>query len=143
MKRYTSSQALIVVLVGAVLLWVCLYRFVLPSLIGGQRAKVPMTRMAEEQFLRAMEKFREMYGSYPAGDEIGILKALAGNNAGRVRLLNLSIHNTNKLGQYIDPWRIPYRVAVGATNVTIQSAGNDKVFGDTDDIIMNSSNALQ
>ena len=143
MKRYSSSQALVIVLVGSALLWTCLNQFVFPHLIGSERAKVPMSKAAERLFLTAMESFRTEFGSYPAGDEATILKALAGDNAKEIRFLNLSVTTTNKLGQYTDPWKMPYRLIATATNITIQSAGDNKKFDDADDIIMSSGSVLQ
>jgi hypothetical protein len=65
---------------------------------------------------------------------------LAGDNPRKNRFLILNIQTTNKIGRYVDPWKTPYKFNCTATNVRIQSAGINKVFGDTDDVIMTSTN---
>ena len=52
---------------------------------------------------------------------------------------NQSLFRTNVSGEVSDIWQIPYRIElVAPTNFIIRSAGKDKTFGDSDDIIFNS-----
>ena len=55
-------------------------------------------------------------------------------------LRRVPANQTNVQGQILDLWEIPYRITVIApTNLIIQSAGPDKIFGTKDDIIFNSA----
>jgi hypothetical protein len=142
MKQFGLKQSVVIVVAGLVLVWLCL-TFASPYLVGHRLAKVPLARLEEAQFLFAMENFKTEFGNYPAGDETIILKALAGDNAKRIRFLNLSDNTTNRLGQYIDPWKTPYRFHTTVTNIRIHSAGINKAFGDMDDISTISTNIFR
>jgi len=96
--------------------------------------------MEEALFLSAMESFRHEYGSFPSGNSAEILKVLVGDNPKKICFLSLETHSKNQFGQYIDPWQIPFRIILTPTNITIQSAGKNGVFGDADDISMTSTN---
>ncbi len=139
MKWYNIRQSTMILVIGFALLWMCLYVFVFPHLVGGGPAKVPLTRDAERQFLLAMEVFKSEFGTYPSGDETNIVRVLAGNNPKKTTFLNLNAR-TNALGQYVDAWKVPYKFRWNATNVVMQSAGIDQVFDDADDIVLSSTN---
>ncbi len=143
MKEYNLKQSVVIIVVGFALLWACLYCFVFPFLVGGGPAKVPLTKNAERQFLLAMEGFKNAFGSYPSGNEASIVKMLAGDNPKTNCFLILNSQTTNKIGQYVDPWKTPYKFNCTARKVTIQSAGINKMFGDADDVFMTSTNIFQ
>jgi Type II secretion system (T2SS), protein G len=112
---------------------------ILPMLAGGGPAKVPRARSDERQLLLSMEICKQEFGSYPTGENATIMKLLAGDNAKKMKFINLGILSTNAAGQFVDPWKIPYKIISDGTNcVIITSAGIDQKFGNADDIIFNS-----
>lgn len=139
MKEYNLKQSVVIVVAGFALLWMCLYFFIFPFLVGGGPAKIPRARMEERQLLLSMQNYRDTFGSYPAGEVTNILRTLGGENPKKLKFINLGIQSTNASGEFIDPWKTPYRIVFDGTNrVTISSAGIDRVFGDADDIIFSS-----
>jgi hypothetical protein len=133
MKEYNLKQSVLIVIVGSALLWLCLYVFVFPHLAGGGPAKVPLTRSDEKQLFLSIENYKQTFGNYPTGENASIVKALAGNYP------HLTFNPTNENGEFVDPWKIPYKFVFDGTNsFTILSAGIDQKFGDADDIIFNS-----
>lgn len=85
-----------------------------------------------------MEIFKQEFGDYPVGKNSDIVNALAGNNPKKIVFLNFrrSAENPNEM---VDPWETPYKIEFfQQTNFVIRSAGRNKFFGDTDDIVFNS-----
>jgi hypothetical protein len=71
--------------------------------------------------------YKYEFGSYPIGDYAQVLKKLFGDDPQKIEFLR------------VDPWGTPYAINFLSTNsFIISSAGKDKKFGDTDDIIYNS-----
>ncbi len=91
-----------------------------------------------------MENYRGKFGSYPSGGNAQIMNALMGSNPEKFMFIELGVHSTNRSGEFIDPWRTPYRITLDGTNgVVIRSAGINKIFGDKDDITITRSDMLK
>ena len=116
---------LLVVLIAAVFL---------PSLFNGP-AEPPVSAvdMEMKNFLLAMQSYQSHFGGYPSGENGEILQALLGDNPRQTGFLALATRNTNSSGQFVDPWGTPFHITV-ESNLTICSAGPNRVFGDKDDI---------
>jgi hypothetical protein len=139
MKEYNLKQSIVIVIVGLALLWVCLYCFVFPFLVGGGPENVSRARFDESQLGAGMEEYKSIFGDYPIGENVSVVRALARDNPKKLLLLNLGVNSTNKNGEFIDPWKTPYKIVFNGTNCfTIFSAGPNQSFGDQDDIIFNS-----
>ena len=139
MKEYNLKQSVVIVIVGLTLLWVCLYSFVFPFLVGGGPGKVPRARSDESQLGAGIKEYKSVFGNYPTGENASVVRALVGDNPKKLLLLNLGVNSTNKNGELIDPWKTPYKIVFdGANSFNIFSAGPDQTFGDKDDIIFNS-----
>jgi hypothetical protein len=140
MKEYNLKQSIVIVFVGLALLWVCLYCFVFPFLVGGGPAKVPRARSDESQLGAGIKEYKSVFGNYPTGKNANVVRALAGNNPKKLLLFYLGVNSTNINGELIDPWKTPYKIVFDVTNncFTIFSAGPNQTFGDKDDIIFNS-----
>jgi len=139
MKEYNLKQSIVIVFVGLALLWVCLYCFVFPFLVGGGPGRVPRARLDESQLGAGMEEYKSVFGNYPTGENASVVRALGGDNPKKLLLLNLGVNSTNKNGELIDPWKTPYKIVFDGTNCfTIFSAGPNQTFGDKDDIVFNS-----
>jgi len=120
-----------------------LYYFVFQLLNAGgpAPANVALARSDERQLYLSIENYKQAFGSYPTGENASIVRALAvaGDNPQKLRLFYLSINSTNESGEFIDPWKTPYKIVFDGTNrVKIYSAGIDRIFGNADDIIFNS-----
>ena len=86
-----------------------------------------------------IENYQNEFGSYPTGDSMQILKKLLGDNPQKIKFLRPENMSLNQAGEFLDPWGTPYVISFSSTNsFVISSAGKDKIFGDTDDIIFNS-----
>lgn len=74
----------------------------------------------------------------PATDNKTLAAALLGDNPRHIVFLALTPSQLNADHEIIDQWGTPFRVSLqGGTGVRIVSAGPDKVFGTSDDVISN------
>jgi len=138
-KEYNFKQSAAIVVVGFALLWACLSEFVFPFLVGGGPANVSRARSDERQLLLGIEHYKREFGTYPAGENASIVRALAGDNPKKLRLIHLNANSTNESGEFTDPWKMPYKIAFDGTNrVTVSSAGINRSFGNKDDIVFHS-----
>lgn len=88
----------------------------------------------------AIASYATVFQSYPTGENAAVIKALAGENPQHVKFLNLETNSTNRDGQLVDLWNTPYKISFNSTNsFTIVSAGENRLFGDADDIVFDSS----
>ncbi len=139
MKEYNLKQSVVIVVVGFALLWVCLYTFVFPFLVGGGPAKIPRARMDEKQLGLGIENYKQVFGNYPYGENSNIVRVLTGDNLQKTVFLNFK-RSTQRPNEMVDPWETPYQINFfQQTNFIIRSAGKNKVFGDADDIVFNSA----
>jgi len=100
----------------------------------------PKVQIEMRSLLGALQYYQAEYGKYPSGNSSEILKALLGNNPKMKLFLVVPARSTNSTGQFIDPWGTPYEIIFEPTNrVTIRSAGENKTFGDKDDVTMKTS----
>ena len=137
-KDYNLKQSIIIIAAGCALLLVVLYLFT-PILAGGHRDNASVTRLEEAQLADAINLYANALKQYPAGENASVTKALLGENPQHLIFLNLDANSTNQQGEVIDLWNTPYKITFNFTNsFTISSAGNDRVFGSTDDIVFDS-----
>jgi len=143
MKDFNLKQSIMIVAGGCGLALVGVYFFT-SFLSGSARGKVATTRSEEGQLANAIAQYAIVFQKYPSSDNAALTKNLTGDNPQQLTLLTLAESSTNKDGQLVDIWSTPYKFAFISTNsFTIISAGEDKTFGDTDDVVFNSiSNAL-
>src|SRR6185312_16066468 len=143
MKDYTLKQSIIIVAGGCGLVLVCIYLFA-PFFGGSSHSLVATTQSEEAQLANAIAQYNVVFHKYPANDNAGLTKNLTGNNPQQLTLLTLSESSTNKDGQMVDVWGTPYKFVFKSTNsFTITSAGENRTFGDTDDVVFDSvSNSL-
>jgi Type II secretion system (T2SS), protein G len=91
------------------------------------------TKVEIQMFLQAMETYQLVYGTYPSGSASNIIRCLKGDNSEKLCVLAMKSSRTN--GEILDVWGTPYKISVGPTNqVSIRSAGKNRVFGDKDDL---------
>ena len=132
-----TKTILICVLVGLIIF------LAVPILLprwGHRERGEPLVKIEMRSLLGALQYYEAEYDEYPSGSSSGILQALLGNNPKKKVFLSIPERSTNNTGEFVDPWRTPYRIIVESTNrVTIQSAGMNRIFGDNDDITMSTS----
>lgn len=139
MKDYTVKQSLMIVVGGCGLVLVAIYLFA-PFFSGSARGSASTTRTEEAQLANAIAQYAVVFHNYPTNDNAGLTKNLTGDNPQQLRLINLSESSTNKDGQMVDIWSTPYKFTFNSTNsFIITSAGENRTFGDTDDIVFNSA----
>jgi hypothetical protein len=103
------------------------------------RSKSVRCRVNLMMLRSGIENYQNEFGSYPTGDSMQILKKLLGDNPQKIKFLRPENMSLNQAGEFLDPWGTPYVISFSSTNsFVISSAGKDKIFGDTDDIIFNS-----
>jgi hypothetical protein len=143
MKDYTVKQSLIIVAAGCCLLVIALYLFT-PLFSVAQRSKADTTRLEEAELANAISRYAEEFQKFPTNDNAGLTKTLTGDNPQQLLFLNLVASSTNQDGRLVDLWSTPYKFTFVSTNrFTITSAGDNRMFGDTDDIVFDSiSNSL-
>jgi len=137
-SEWKISWGFIRLLLIGFLLSIFLWYFVLPRLAGGGPAKIPRALMDEEQLDLGIENYKQVFGSYPTGENSNIVNLLTGNNPQKTVFLNFR-RSTEHPNEMVDPWETPYKIEFSQrTNFIIRSAGKNKFFGDTDDIVFNS-----
>jgi hypothetical protein len=107
-------------------------------------AKIAKTRIEEESAATALKAYSTTYGNLPIGDAESVERILGGEdlfgkNPQKIMFLiyQRSVEFSNRM---VDAWGTPYHIEFfQQTNFIIHSAGKDKIFGDTDDIIFNSA----
>jgi hypothetical protein len=95
------------------------------------------TRSEIRQLDLLLDEYVKANGMLPAGDNVSIVTALAAMLTNEPVLL--ASWEINAQGATVDAWETPLQIqTVGTTNFSIRSAGQNKKFGDKDDIIFNS-----
>ncbi len=84
-----------------------------------------------ENLFTALQKYKERVGSYPAGSNLEIAKALNGSNSKNVIVLISARMERNDKGEFIDPWGTPLRIYFSDNGVLIRSAGPNRRFDDS------------
>ena len=139
MKDYTVKQSLIIVAAGCGLLVIALY-LITPLFSVAQRSKADTTRLEEAELANAISRYTAEFQQFPTNDNAGLTKTLTGDNPQQLLFLNLVASSTNQDGRLVDLWSTPYKFTFVSTNrFTITSAGDNRMFGDTDDIVFDSS----
>jgi hypothetical protein len=127
MKFQMKLKELIIIFViisAGLILWGML----LPAETGPTLNKNARCRVALMMRLKAeIKKYQYEFGSYPTGDYAQVLKKLFGDDPQNYEFLR------------VDPWGTPFAINFLSTNsFVISSAGQNKIFGDADDIVFNS-----
>ena len=142
MKDYTLKQSIMIVAGGCGLVLVAIYLFA-PFFGSAASSKTVTTRNEEQQLADAIAQYDVVFHKYPANDNSTLTRNLTGDNPKQLTLLNLMESSTNKDGQMIDVWGTPYQFTFNSTNsFAIRSAGENHMFGDTDDVVFSVTNNL-
>ncbi|MBI3851981.1 MAG: hypothetical protein HY298_17120 [Verrucomicrobia bacterium] len=86
-------------------------------------------------FLAAMTNYANTYGTLPKGNAATVFASLSGENPNKIVFLAVGAKQINSAGQFVDSWGTPFQILMTNQNVVvISSAGQNRAFGDADDI---------
>ena len=123
-RRGVQILAILVVMIGAVWLWLTVSRWLAARPVRAFHAEV-------DSLFEAFHKYREYVGRYPEGSNADIVKALTGNNSKKVIILAVKKENLNAKGEVVDPWGTPLKIYFADHEVLLRSAGPNRVFEDS------------
>lgn len=100
-------------------------------------------RKDEAELGAAIKNYKNTHAKFSPGTGADIIKPLRGDNAERIqRIQFLVVHprRVNPRGAYFDPWVTSYSIEFPSSDhFEISSAGEDKLPGTKDDIILDST----
>ena len=84
-----------------------------------------------------MFQYRRKYGDFPRGENWEIANMLRGKTSpDHYVFLNWPQPSLGPNGEFLDPWKLPYKIEITDKSIKIISAGPNKTFGDKDDTIL-------
>src|SRR5690348_16184224 len=86
---------------------------------------------SSENLIMGLQQYREFVGSYPAGNNAAITKALLGQSEKKVLILAVRRADMNDKGEIVDPWGTPLQFYFSHNEVMIRSAGPNKAWEDS------------
>jgi len=98
---------------------------------GIENAKTIQFNKDVDNLFIALQKYKEVVGGYPAGNNSDISRALKGANSKNLIILSGNKENLNDKGEYIDPWGTPLRIYFTKDSVLVRSAGPNRRFDDS------------
>lgn len=83
-----------------------------------------------DNLILGIQQYKEFVGSYPAGNNAGIARALLGQTEKKVLILAVRRSDLNDKGEIMDPWGTPLQFYFSHNEVLIRSAGPNKAWED-------------
>ncbi len=88
--------------------------------------------------IMALHSYESEYGVLPTGNSSNVIRALSGENPKKIIFL-VYPQMVERPNEMVDPWLTPYEINfLQKTNFVVRSAGKNKTFGNSDDVIFNS-----
>lgn len=84
-----------------------------------------------ENLFIGLQQFKEYVGSYPAGNNAEIVKAMMGQNPKNLIILVGRKSDMNSKGEIVDPWGTPLRIYFSPNGILVRSAGPNRRFDDS------------
>lgn len=84
-----------------------------------------------DNLIMGIQQYKEFVGTYPAGNNVSIAKALLGQSEKKVLILAVRKSDINDKGEILDPWGTPLQFYFSDSEVMIRSAGPNKVWEDS------------
>lgn len=82
----------------------------------GRSDRIPATQVAASHEVTALHtalvQYFAEFGSAPVGSQAAIIKTLRGENPRQMVLLEVRGRSLSKSGEFLDPWKHPYRIDV-------------------------------
>ncbi len=99
--------------------------------LKGPESKTARFNAEADNLILGLQQYREFVGSYPAGNNIAIAKALLGQTDKKVLILAVRKSDLNEKGEILDPWGTPVRFFFSENEVMIRSAGPNRIWEDS------------
>ena len=98
-----------------------------------RRASSKIAEFNEEanNLLLGLQKYKEITGVYPAGNNLDVARALSGQSPTKVVVILATKIPRNNKGEFLDPWDTPLQFYFSGNSVLIRSAGPNKVWEDS------------
>jgi hypothetical protein len=93
--------------------------------------KVAKFNSDADNLILGIQQYREFVGSYPAGNNVAIAKALLGQTEKKVLILAVRKSDINDKGEILDPWGTPLQFYFSHNEVMLRSAGPNRVWEDS------------
>src|SRR5262245_39841792 len=107
----------------------------LPSSPSNQTT-IKMCRIEMRSLITAANMYLQEYGTYPNWKQMEVVMRLRGDNPRQIVFLHVSSGHFDSRKGFLDPWGTPFQIAAQpGTNLIIRSAGKNRRFDDTDDIV--------
>ena len=87
----------------------------------------------------AITNYSDTFGSLAEKENAAVVTALTGQNPGKIIFIAVNKDRLDASGCYLDCWRTPYQIQITVSNLTVRSAGPNRVFEDHDDMTVNES----
>ena len=131
MTKIMKLAVLIAILVGVIMaLWTVIQ---IPPHGTGPHTKV---RTELNGLVSACRQFEAVYSAMPSGSVAEVFQILAGRNDKRIPFVEYSHERMSTNGVPLDLWGTEYRIDFPeATGVVARSAGKDKTWGTSDDMM--------
>jgi hypothetical protein len=84
-----------------------------------------------ENLFIALQKYKEIIGSFPVGSNAEVVKALKGSNPKNAIIIVGRKNELNEKGEFVDPWKTPLKIYFCDKDVLIRSAGPNRRFDDS------------
>jgi hypothetical protein len=81
--------------------------------------------------IQGLQQYKEFVHAYPAGNNLDVARALAGQSDSRVVIIFATKLPKNSKGEILDPWGTPLQFYFSGNSVLIRSAGPNKVWEDS------------
>jgi hypothetical protein len=119
---------------GAVII-ILLTFMILPAGSRGRRKGTSVVVLELSCFIVALKEYQVEFKSLPVGNDAEIAKSLMGNNEKQMQFLEFKPSRIDSEGRILDPWGTPYKFVISNTTITVSSAGKNKKFSDSDDVV--------
>ena len=84
-----------------------------------------------DNLFAGLQQYKEHVGSYPAGGNAQVAKALMGQNSKNVIILVNRKSRVTEKGEFVDPWNTPLKIYFADNTMLIRSAGPNRRFDDS------------
>ena len=133
MKAKSIIAGLLILLIALVLIAMALPFFSMAKIGRPTRVQLDISNL-----IMALSCYESEYGVLPTGNSSNVIRALSGENPKKIIFLVYPqvVEHPNEM---VDPWLTPYEIDFHhRTNFVIRSAGKNKTFGNSDDIVVKS-----
>ena len=136
----TRNTLWYVIIFGAAAMIGILASLIVPLVMRHRRAPVDATHALIAAIADAVDAYSLEYGQCPSSTNQELVKELTGQNAMELRFIVLHRGQLNRYGEVVDAWDTPLRfISSRHGPVQIISAGPDRTFGTSDDVMNSSS----